>query len=102
MSIPRSNGHLPQATIERVLGERRPAIERCYLDLVGRNPSARGSLEIRMTIAEDGLATRIRSSSKSMPDDAFLCCIDTALAGIKFPAPKGGDMTLVHGLDLDH
>ncbi|MBM4371293.1 MAG: hypothetical protein FJ098_06540, partial [Deltaproteobacteria bacterium] len=61
-------GKIDKAAVEKYLRQRTVAVQRCYLDVVRRNPNAGGRLVLELTIAPNGRAdVKVASDAVGIP-----------------------------------
>jgi hypothetical protein len=67
-------------------------LQRCYRDLLGEQPGARGKVTLEMTVNESG---RLAEATATTEYGSLSTCIEKRMAGWSFPIPrdKSGDPT---------
>ncbi|MBM4372595.1 MAG: AgmX/PglI C-terminal domain-containing protein, partial [Deltaproteobacteria bacterium] len=63
------------------------AVQRCYLDVVRRNPNAGGRLVLELTIAPNGRAD-VKVASDAVGDPAVASCVVQKIKSWRFPKPE--------------
>lgn len=100
VKFPTARGRLTTTQIDQVVRDKLPAIEDCYVDLVKRSGDTGGKLRLHFQIDESGETRSARVRSPDITDGAFLCCVEKTVWNMRFPAPKGGDVSFVHEIEL--
>jgi len=80
-------GKIDRAAVEKYLRQRTVAVQRCYYDVVRRNPNAAGRLVLQPTIATNGRAS-VKVVSDSIGDSAVAKCVTRKIRSWRFPKPE--------------
>ena len=80
-------GKIDRAAVEKYLRQRTVAVQRCYYDVVRRNPNAGGRLVLQLTIATNGRAN-VKVVSDSVGDSAVAKCVTRKIKSWRFPKPE--------------
>ncbi len=80
-------GKIDRAAVEKYLRQRTVAVQRCYYDVVRRNPNAGGRLVLELTIATNGRAN-VKVVSDSVGDSAVAKCVSQKIKSWRFPKPE--------------
>lgn len=92
---PPTHGRIDPAALRPVIAGANAAVQRCYEQALARDPTARGELEVRVRVEDDGRV----SDSAARTEDASLRgaarCIEGVLGALRFPRPTGGAATVV-------
>ncbi|MFH1530288.1 MAG: AgmX/PglI C-terminal domain-containing protein [Pseudomonadota bacterium] len=80
-------GKIDRAAVEKYLRQRTVAVQRCYYDVVRRNPNAGGRLVLEMTIATNGRAD-VKVVSDSVGDSGVASCVTQKIKSWRFPKPE--------------
>ena len=80
-------GKIDRAAVEKYLRQRTVAVQRCYYDVVRRNPNAGGRLVLQLTIATNGRAN-VSVTSDSVGDSAVAKCVVQKIKSWRFPKPE--------------
>jgi len=80
-------GKIDRAAVEKYLRQRTVAVQRCYYDVVRRNPNAGGRLVLQLTIATNGRAA-VKVVSDSVGDSAVAKCVTRKIKSWRFPKPE--------------
>jgi hypothetical protein len=89
------NGRLDPKTIAAVVGGRMGFFRRCYAEGLHNNPNLQGRVSMRFVIGRDGVASEPGNGGSDLPDASVVQCIVKAAAGLTFPPPEGGIVTVV-------
>jgi hypothetical protein len=96
----RTTGRLPRQIIARVVGRQRGAIGACYRKGLASNPRLKGRVRVKIVIGSSGAVTSARDAGSSLPDRRVVGCIVGQMRRLRFPAPRGGNATVVYPFDL--
>lgn len=73
----------------------------CYERGLARNSGLAGSVSARFVIQRDGSVGNVSSTAEStLPDAEVTRCVLDGYAGMKFPHPKGGIVTVIYPIQL--
>jgi outer membrane biosynthesis protein TonB len=85
-------GMLDADEVARIVGSRLAAIKGCYETSLKRNPSLKGRIDIRFTIAASGNVSSARATTNQL-DNSVADCISNVFTRFRFPPPEGGAVT---------
>jgi len=57
-------------------------------------------VSVRFEIALSGTVACANSSDSTFPDDAIVACVVNVFAGMQFPKPQGGTVTVIYPIML--
>lgn len=77
----------PQAVLDRIQDVYLRGLQRCYADLLGDEPGARGKVTLEMTVNEAG---RLAEASADTEYGSLSTCIEKRMASWTFPIPRDG------------
>ncbi len=80
-------GKIDRAAVEKYLRQRTVAVQRCYYDVVRRNPNAAGRLVLQLTIATNGRAS-VKVVKDTIGDPAVARCVTGKIKSWRFPKPE--------------
>ena len=80
-------GRIDRAAVERYLRQRTVAVQRCYYDVVRRNPNAAGRLVLQLTIGTNGRAS-VKVAEDTIGDPAVARCVTGKIKSWRFPKPE--------------
>jgi len=90
------SGRLQPEEIQSVVRSDFPKFRDCYGD-----SQLRGTVSVRFEIGLSGTVACANSSGTStFPDDAIVACVVNVFAGMHFPEPTGGTVTVVYPIML--
>lgn len=75
---------------------RKSAIQQCYEKELKRNPSLKGKVVVRFTIAVSGRATEIDVEENTLGNEAVAACIKTVIRGWVFPFKPPSDVAVAY------
>ncbi len=90
------NGRLAPVVIQRIVRSRFDQYQRCYEAALSRKPDLRGRVTIRFVIGADGSVSDLRDDGSTLPDPEVVACVMKGFAGLSFPVPEGGPVTVVY------
>lgn len=88
-------GALDKSLIDAVIRRNMSQIRYCYQRELTKNPSLKGKIIVKFTIAADGSVSKAGIKSSSMGSPAVESCITGRFKRFKFPEPKGGGVVIV-------
>ncbi|MCA9490124.1 MAG: AgmX/PglI C-terminal domain-containing protein [Myxococcales bacterium] len=88
-------GGLDKAIVSRVLARSRAGMRACYEQALSRNPSASGSIEVRITVGPSGSVSSATTAADTIGDPALASCLVSGAKRMTFPEPQGGSATIV-------
>ncbi len=91
------NGRLPPEVIHRVVRRRFARFRLCYEDGLRKEPKLEGQVSVRFVIGRDGSVSNPKGSG-DLEDKSVVACLIQAFAGLSFPAPEAGIVTVVYPL----
>ena len=80
-------GKIDRAAVEKYLRQRTVAVQRCYYDVVRRNPNAAGRLVLQLTIGTNGRAS-VKVVKDTIGDPAVARCVTGKIKSWRFPKPE--------------
>lgn len=95
-----SNSPTPEY-VASVLTGYRDAFQRCYAQLILRNPEARGDCALSFTLLKNGKTDEIKTVSCSMNDTAFDKCLHEILKRAQFRSFQGPSVKTVFPLKFE-
>jgi hypothetical protein len=98
--VRRIAGGLPRQLISQVVGRKRGAIGACYRKGLASNPGLKGRVLVKLVIGSSGVVTSATDAGSSLPDRRVVACIVGQMRTLAFPAPQGGNATVVYPFDL--
>jgi hypothetical protein len=92
---PPTHGRLDPAAVRAVVAGASEAVQRCYDGAVSRDPTARGELEVRVRVEEDGTVSETAGRTEEGSLRGTTRCIEGVFRALRFPRPTGGAATVV-------
>lgn len=93
-------GRLPPAVIQKVVRTNFGAFRACYEAGLARNPKLAGRVNIRFVIGLDGKVASVGNAGSTLPDVEATHCVVQSFAGLRFPMPDGGIVTVVYPISF--
>jgi hypothetical protein len=90
-------GGLSREVVQRAIQLHYQQFTGCYQIGVQQNPSLTGYVRVGFQIGRNGGVTAVFDQGSSMPDPAVKSCVISTFAGISFPPPKDGTVTVQYG-----
>jgi hypothetical protein len=78
----------PDAVLAKIMSAYMTGLKRCYKDYLKKDPSARGKVQLSFTVNETGRSVSNKAKGFAGEVDA---CIQSRMAGWRFPIPKDAD-----------
>jgi outer membrane biosynthesis protein TonB len=88
-------GALDKSLIDAVIKRNMSQIRYCYQRELTKNPTLKGKIIVKFTIAGDGSVSKAGIKSSSMGSSSVESCIAGRFKRFKFPEPKGGGVVIV-------
>jgi outer membrane biosynthesis protein TonB len=88
-------GALDKSLIDKVIKANMNQIRYCYQRELTKDPSLKGKIIVKFTIAADGSVSKAGIKTSSMGSAAVESCITGRFKRFKFPEPKGGGVVIV-------
>lgn len=92
------SGRLPPEVVRRIIRQNFGRFRLCYENGLRRNPNLQGRVAVRFVIGADGAVSNVGNGGSDMPDSGVVSCIVRSFAGLSFPRPDGGIVTVVYPL----
>lgn len=92
---PPTHGRIPPAAVREVLTGAADPVRRCYERAVVRDPRARGEVEVRARVEEDGRVSETAGSTEEPSMREVTRCIEAVFMGLRFARPTGGPASVV-------
>jgi TonB family protein len=98
---PLANGRLAPEEVQRVVRSQFKAMRTCYERALVKTPALEGRVAVKFVIDPTGAVSSATSHpSTTMPDAAVVDCVLGVFKTMKFPAPAGGDVSVVYPFDF--
>ena len=89
------SGRIPPEVIQRIVRQSFGRFRRCYEDGLRANPTLQGRIAVRFVIDPTGAVTRAEDAGSDL-DARLVACVARELRSLSFPAPEGGNVTVVY------
>jgi hypothetical protein len=86
-------GTLPAAVIQRIVRNNFGRFRYCYQRALENNPNLQGRVAVRFVISRSGAVSNV-SATGDLPDAGVRSCVAGSFAGLSFPAPEHGVVTV--------
>jgi len=93
-----TNGHLPPEVIQRIVRQNFGRFSFCYQNGLKTNPNLEGRVAVKFVIGRDGAVQFAADGGSDIPDAGVKQCVVSSFAGLSFPAPDNGMVTVVYPL----
>jgi hypothetical protein len=90
------NGRIPKEAIQRIVRQNFGRFTACYQTGLRSNPSLTGRVAVRFTIDRNGAVGLTQDGGSDLPDQSVRSCVVRSFAGLSFPAPEGGMVTVTY------
>lgn len=88
------SGSLDRKVIAEVVKRNSNRVRMCYERALATTPGIAGTVRVRFVIGADGSVASVSDGGSDVPDDKLTACILATFAGLRFPAPEGGPVTV--------
>ena len=85
---------LKPETIQKVIRAQFGGMKKCYEAALLRDRKLTGKLTVDFTIERSGKTSEVRVGNSSIKDAAMRSCMVEVFERLRFPAPKGGTVTV--------
>jgi hypothetical protein len=89
-------GHLDRGEIQRVINAHIYQVQGCYERQLMKDPGLSGKVSYQWVITPSGAVSGVRVGQSSLRSVEATTCIQSAIAGWKFPSPQGGSVTVTY------
>jgi tetratricopeptide (TPR) repeat protein len=90
------NGRLPPEVIQKVVRAGFPRLRECYEDGLRTQCDLRGRVTTKFVIDTTGAVALTDDGGSDLPDPRVVDCVVRSFAGMHFPRPEGGAVTVVY------
>jgi hypothetical protein len=97
---PSVSGRLPPETIQRVVRQSFGRFRSCYQQGLARDPSLAGRVSTKFVIARDGSVGVAVDAGSDLADAGVASCVRHEFAGLSFPEPPGGAVSVVYPISF--
>jgi hypothetical protein len=92
----RGEGHLDRSEIQKVVNAHLYQVQGCYERQLAKDPSLSGKISYEWVVDGGGGVSNVRIGRSSVHSVEVTSCIQSAIAGWKFPSPVGGSVTVTY------
>jgi hypothetical protein len=93
-----TNGHLPPEVIQRIVRQNFGRFSFCYQNGLKTNPNLEGRVTVKFVIGRDGGVQLAADGGSDIPDAGVKQCVVSSFAGLTFPQPDNGVVTVIYPL----
>jgi len=93
-ALAKVEGSLSRGEVQEVINKNLGKIQGCYERALLNKPTLGGKLTFEWTVATSGSVSDAREQSSTLNDQGVSKCILGVIKGMKFPKPKGGEVTI--------
>jgi hypothetical protein len=94
------SGNLPPLVIRQVVRASYGVFRGCYERGLMKNPKLAGRVTVRFVIQGDGSVGDVTNGGSDLPDEEVVQCVVQGFRGLRFPAPRGGIVTVQYPIML--
>lgn len=87
-------GSLSREVITPIVRKHFGRFRLCYENGLRNNPNLQGRIQVRYTILQDGSVFHPINGGSDLPDGAMVACVVRSFAGLSFPRPERGIVTV--------
>ncbi len=92
------NGRMPPETIQRIVRQNFGRFRMCYEPALHASPQLTGRVSVKFVIDRSGAVAVAQDAGSDLPNADVVACTVKAFAGLSFPEPEGGIVTVVYPL----
>jgi tetratricopeptide (TPR) repeat protein len=96
------SGRIAPEMIQRVVRQKFGAMRACYEAGLARNPTLAGRVSIKFIVDRTGHVAQADMNGSSLLDAQVNACIVREFRGLQFPAPEGGNITVMYPLTFSN
>lgn len=96
VSAVRGEGHLDRSEIQKVVNAHLFQVQGCYERQLAKDPSISGKISYEWVVDPSGGVSSVRIGRSTIHSVEVTTCIQSAIAGWKFPQPQGGSVTVTY------
>ena len=95
-----SSGRLPFVVIRQIVRASYGAFRECYQRGLMTSAKLEGRVSVRFVIQQDGSVDQIANGVSDLPSEDVINCVRHGFRALRFPAPRGGSMTVEYPILL--
>ena len=89
------NGRLPFEVVQRVVRSQWSKLRACYESALEKHATLAGTVSVKFEIDSTGAVVRAGDAGSDLPDSTVVQCVVKEVAGLSFPPPEGGVVSVV-------
>jgi hypothetical protein len=93
-------GRLAPDVIRRIVRASYGVFRGCYERGLATNPKLEGRVTVRFVIQRGGSVSDVTNAGSDVPSDEVIQCVLKGFAGLRFPPPRGGIVTVQYPIML--
>ena len=91
------SGRLPPEIVQRIVRQNFGRFRLCYQQgMEAKGNSLSGRVAVKFVIGRDGSVASASNGGSDLPDAQVVSCVVRAFAGLSFPAPEGGVVSVTY------
>lgn len=94
------SGRLPPVVIRQIVRASYGVFRACYERGLTTNPKLEGRVTVRFVIQQDGSVGQIANGGADLPSEDVINCVLHGFRALRFPAPRGGVVTVQYPILL--
>jgi len=94
------NGRIAPEVVQTIVRGGFGGMQRCYDEGLRRNAGLQGRVVTRFVIDRDGRVVAAVDGGSDIADPRVVECVVNAFAGLRFPPPEGGIVTVVYPIQF--
>jgi hypothetical protein len=94
------SGRLPPVVIRQIVRASYGVFRECYARGLATNPKLEGRVTVRFVIQQDGSVDQIANDGAELPSEDVINCVLHGFHALRFPAPRGGVVTVQYPILL--
>jgi hypothetical protein len=93
-------GHLDRGEIQKVINAHIHELQGCFERQLIVNPNLAGKVAFEWVIGTTGAVTVVKIKASTLPSNEATSCMQAAIHRWQFPAPSGGQVTVIYPIAL--
>jgi hypothetical protein len=93
-------GHLDRGEIQKVINAHIHELQGCYERQLVMSPNLSGKVTFEWVIGTNGAVTTVRIKASTLSSNEATSCMQAAVHRWQFPAPSGGQVTVIYPIAL--
>jgi len=94
------NGRIAPEVVQKIVRGGFGGMRTCYDEGLRRNAGLQGRVVTKFVVDRDGRVVAAVDGGSDIPDPRVVECVVLAFAGLRFPPPEGGVVTVVYPIQF--